>query len=151
MLRYFSDKMDLKGTKTAENLKTGFIGESMANRRYLYFAKKADEEGYPDIAAVFRSIAEGETAHAFGHLDFIRQGGLTDPATDKPIKTLEDMIQSAIAGETYEFTQMYPGFAKQAREEGFEEVAEWFETLARAEKSHAERYKQLLALLQGKQ
>lgn len=139
----------LKGTKTEENLKHGFIGESMANRRYLYFAKKADEEGYPEIAALFRSIAEGETAHAFGHLDFIRQGDSVDPATGKPIKTLEDMINSAIAGETYEFTQMYPGFARVAREEGFDEVAEWFETLARAEKSHAEKFTNALKMLKG--
>ena len=139
----------LKGTKTAENLKQGFIGESMANRRYLYFAKRADEEGYPEIAALLRSIAEGETAHAFGHLDFIRQGGLTDPATDKPIGTLEEMLESAIAGETYEWTQMYPGFAKIAREEGFPEIAEWFETLARAEKSHAEKFQNVLKMLKG--
>jgi rubrerythrin len=142
-------KKDMKGTKTAENLKHGFMGEAMANRRYLYFAKRADEEGYPEIAALLRSIAEGETAHAFGHLDFIRQGGLTDPATDKPIGTLEEMLMSAIAGETYEWTQMYPGFAKVAREEGFEEVAEWFETLARAERSHAEKFEQVLKMLKG--
>jgi len=143
--------VNLKGTKTAENLKNGFMGESMANRRYLYFAKRADEEGYPEIAQLLRSIAEGETAHAFGHLDFIRQGGLTDPATDKPIGTLEEMLESAIAGETYEFTQMYPGFAKVAREEGFNEVAEWFETLARAEKSHAEKFQNVLKMLKGEQ
>ena len=142
---------NLKGTKTAENLKHGFMGESMANRRYLYFAKRADEEGYPEIAQLLRSIAEGETAHAFGHLDFIRQGGLTDPATDKPIGTLEEMLESAVAGETYEFTQMYPGFAKVAREEGFNEVAEWFETLARAEKSHAEKFQNVLKTLKGGQ
>lgn len=138
----------LKGSKTEQNLKNGFIGESMANRRYLYFARRADEEGYPEIAAVVRSIAEGETAHAFGHLDFIRQGNSVDPATGKPIGTLEEMIKSAIAGETYEWTQMYPGFAKDAREEGFTEVAEWFETLAKAEKSHAAKFEELLKLLQ---
>jgi len=103
---------ELKGTKSEENLRNAFIGESMANRRYLYFARRADEEGYPDIAAVMRSIAEGETAHAFGHLDFVRQGNMGDPATGVPIKTLEDMLRSAIKGETYEWTQMYPGFAK---------------------------------------
>ncbi len=98
---------DLKGTKTVENLKHAFCGEAMVNRRYLYFARRADEEGYPEIAALMRSIAEGETAHAFGHLDFIRQGGIEDPATNKPIRTLEEMLQSAIEGETYEWTQMY--------------------------------------------
>lgn len=140
---------DLKGTKTAENLKHAFCGEAMANRRYLYFARRADEEGYPDIAALMRSIAEGETAHAFGHLDFIRQGGIEDPATNKPIRTLEEMLQSAIEGETYEWTQMYPGYAKVAREEGFDEIAEWFETLARAEKSHAEKFTNALKQLKG--
>jgi rubrerythrin len=95
---------DLKGTKTAENLKHAFCGEAMANRRYLYFARRADEEGYPEIAALMRSVAEGETAHAFGHLDFIRQGGIEDPATNKPIRTLEEMLQSAIEGENYEWT-----------------------------------------------
>lgn len=125
------------------------MGEAMANRRYLFFAKTADEEGYPELAQLMRSIAEGETAHAFGHLDYIKQGGIGDPATDKPIRTLEEMLQSAIAGETYEWTQMYPGYAKQAREEGFEDVAEWFETLARAEKSHAEKFTKALELLKG--
>ena len=140
---------DLKGTKTAKNLKHAFCGEAMANRRYLYFARRADEEGYPEIAALMRSIAEGETAHTFGHLDFIRQGGIEDPATNKPIRTLEEMLQSAIEGETYEWTQMYPGYAKVAREEGFDEIAEWFETLARAEKSHAEKFTNALKQLKG--
>jgi len=140
---------DLKGTKTAENLKHAFCGEAMAHRRYLYFARRADEEGYPEIAALMRSIAEGETAHAFGHLDFIRQGGIEDPATNKPIRTLEEMLQSAIEGETYEWTQMYHGYAKVAREEGFDEIAEWFETLARAEKSHAEKFTNTLKQLKG--
>jgi rubrerythrin len=140
---------ELQGTKTAENLKNAFCGEAMANRRYLYFAKRADEEDFPEIAALLRSIAEGETAHAFGHLDFIRQGNLGDPATGKPIGTLEQMLESAIAGETYEWTQMYPGYAKVAREEGFNEIAEWFETLARAEKSHAEKFTAALNQLKG--
>ncbi|NON63474.1 rubrerythrin family protein [Acidianus sp. RZ1] len=137
----------LKGTKTEKNFFDGFHGESMANRRYLYFARKADEEGYPELATLLRNIAEGETAHGFGHLDFLRQGGSVDPATGKPIGTLEEMLESAIAGETYEWTQMYPGFAKVAREEGFDEAAEWFETLARAEKSHAEKFTNALKQL----
>ncbi|BCU66775.1 rubrerythrin [Sulfolobales archaeon HS-7] len=140
---------ELKGTKSETNLKNAFIGESMANRRYLYFARRADEEGYPEIAATIRSIAEGETAHAFGHLDFVRQGNMGDPATGVKINTLEDMIKSAIEGETYEWTQMYPGFAKDAREEGFTELAEWYETLAKAEKSHAAKFEQLLKELKG--
>ncbi len=131
---------DLKGSKTQQNLKDAFAGESQANRRYLWFAQKADVEGYPDVAALFRSVAEGETGHAFGHFDFLSAVG--DPATDQPVGSTEDNLRSAIAGETYEYTEMYPGFAKTARDEGFEEVAEWLETLARAEKSHAGRFAQ---------
>ncbi len=128
----------IKGTKTHENLKAAFAGESQANRRYLYFAKKADIEGYPDIAGLFRDVGEGETGHAHGHLDFLAEVG--DPVTGEPIGDTAKNLTSAIAGETYEYTEMYPGFAKTAREEGFDEIAEWFETLARAEKSHAGRF-----------
>jgi len=131
---------DIAGTKTQENPKEAFAGESQANRRYLYFAQKADIEGYPDVAALFRSVAEGETGHAFGHFDFLATAG--DPVTNEPVGPTEDNLKSAIAGETYEYTEMYPGFAKTARDEGFDEVAEWLETLARAEKSHAGRFTQ---------
>ena len=120
-----------------------FAGESQANRRYLYFAKQADVEGHPDIAGLFRDTAEGETGHAHGHLDFIKEVG--DPATGEPIGDTEANLKAAVAGETYEYTQMYPGFAKIAREEGMDEVAEWFETLAKAEKSHANRFQKGLA------
>lgn len=137
----------LKGTKTEENLKAGFAGESQANRRYLYFARKADIEGYPEIAGLFRDVAEGETGHAFGHFEFLEEVG--DPVTGVPVGTTEQNLQSAIEGETYEYTQMYPGFAKTAREEGFEEIAEWFETLARAEKSHAGRFTKGLETLRA--
>jgi rubrerythrin len=132
----------LKGTKTLENLKEAFAGESQANRRYLYFAQKADVEGHADVATVFRSTAEGETGHAHGHLEFMEEVG--DPATDEPIGTTEDNLKSAIKGETHEYTDMYPGMARTAREEGFEEIAEWFETLARAEKSHAGKFEKAL-------
>ena len=129
---------DLKGTKTFENLKEGFAGESQANRRYLYFARQADIEGYPDVAGVFRDTAEGETGHAFGHMEFLAEVG--DPATGLPVGDTTTNLQAALAGETYEYTEMYPGFARTAREEGFDEIAEWFETLARAETSHAGRF-----------
>jgi rubrerythrin len=129
---------EFTGSKTQENLKEAFAGESQANRRYLYFAQKADVEGYPDVAALFRSVAEGETGHAFGHFDFLAEAG--DPVTDEPVGATEDNLRSAIAGETYEYSEMYPGFARTAREEGFDEIAEWLETLARAEKSHADRF-----------
>ncbi len=119
---------ELKGSKTEGNLKEAFAGESQANRRYLYFAQKADVEGYPDVAALFRSVAEGETGHAFGHFDFLSQVG--DPVTGVPVGPTDANLKSAIEGETYEYTEMYPGFARTARDEGFEDVAEWFETLA---------------------
>ncbi|MCX5744525.1 MAG: rubrerythrin family protein [Proteobacteria bacterium] len=129
---------ELKGSKTHANLKGAFAGESQANRRYLYFAKMADVEGLPDLAGLFRDTAEGETGHAHGHLDYLKRVG--DPVTDLPIGDTANNLRSAIHGETYEYTQMYPGFSKDAREEGFEEIAEWFETLARAERSHAGRF-----------
>ena len=128
----------LAGSKTLENLKAAFAGESQANRRYLWFAQKADIEGQPDAAALFRSVAEGETGHAHGHLDYLAEVG--DPASGEPIGETLDNFKASIAGETYEYTQMYPGFSKTAREEGFTEIADWFETLARAEKSHAGRF-----------
>jgi rubrerythrin len=128
----------LDGSKTHDNLKTAFAGESQANRRYLYFADKADIEGYPDVAALFRSVAEGETGHAFGHFDFLVEVG--DPVTGVPVGPTEANLKSAVEGETYEYTEMYPGFSKTARDEGFDEIAEWLEVLARAEKSHAGRF-----------
>ena len=128
----------LKGSKTEENLKAAFAGESQANRRYLYFAQKADVEGYNDVAAVFRSTAEGETGHAHGHLEYLEETG--DPATGEPIGTTGDNLKAAVACETHEYTDMYPGMAREARDEGFDEIASWFETLAKAEKSHAGRF-----------
>lgn len=133
---------DLNGSKTHDNLKAAFAGESQANRRYLYFAKMADVEGYPEIAGNFRDTAEGETGHAHGHLDYIKQVG--DPATGLPIKDTEGALKAGVAGETHEYTDMYPGMAKTAREEGFEQIADWFETLAKAEKSHAGRFQKLI-------
>ena len=133
---------ELKNSKTHENLKYAFAGESQANRRYLYFAKIADVEGYPEVAGNFRETAEGETGHAHGHLDYLKKIG--DPVTDLPFGNTEDNLKSAIAGETHEYTDMYPGMAKSARQEGFQEIADWFETLAKAEKSHAGRFTQML-------
>ena len=132
-------------SKTTQNLKDAFAGESQANRRYLYFAAKADVEGYNDVATVFRSTAEGETGHAHGHLEYLAEVG--DPASGEPIGDTEENFKASIAGETYEYTQMYPGFAKTARDEGFDEIADWFETLARAEKSHAGKFSDGLAAL----
>ena len=137
--------MNLKGSKTEENLKYAFAGESQANRRYLYFAAKADVEGYNDVSAVVRSTAEGETGHAHGHLEYLEQVG--DPATGLPIGDTKLNLKAAIAGETHEYTDMYPSMARIARQEGFEEIADWFETLAKAEKSHASRFQKALDTL----
>ncbi len=136
---------ELKGTKTHKNLKDAFAGESQANRRYLYFAKIADVEGYPEIAGNFRDTAEGETGHAHGHMDYLKKAG--DPATDLPFGSTAQNLKSAVAGETHEYTDMYPGMAKTARQEGFAEIADWFETLAKAEKSHAGRFQSLLSTI----
>ena len=130
--------MELQSSKTVQNLKDAFAGESQANRRYLYFAAKADVEGENDVAAVFRSTAEGETGHAHGHLEYLEEVG--DPATGLPIGDTRKNLLASIEGETHEYSDMYPGMAKTAREEGFEEIADWFETLAKAERSHANRF-----------
>jgi rubrerythrin len=136
---------DLGKSKTLDNLKAAFAGESQANRRYLYFAQKADVGGYNDVAAVFRSTAEGETGHAHGHLEFME--GVGDPATGLPIGSTSNNLKASVAGETHEYTDMYPGMARTAREEGFGEIADWFETLAKAEKSHAGRFTKALTTL----
>ena len=138
---------DLNGTKTAQNLKDAFSGQSQANRRYLYFAQKADVEGAPDVAAVFRSTAEGETGHAHGHLEYLEEVG--DPATGEPMGETEANLKSAIHGETHEYTDMYPSMARTAREEGFDEIGDWFETLAKAEKSHAGKFQRTLDAYEG--
>jgi rubrerythrin len=135
----------LKGTRTEQNLKDAFAGESQANRRYLYFAQKADVEGFDDVAALFRSTAEGETGHAHGHLEYLEEAG--DPATGKPIGRTRDNLAAAIAGETHEYADMYPGMARTARQEGFDEIADWFETLAKAGKSHVGRFQKALDAL----
>ena len=136
--------MAFKGSQTEQHLKGAFAGDSQANRRYLYVAAKADVEGYNDVATVFRSTAEGETGHAHGHLE---QTG--DPATGYPIGATSQNLQVAIAGESHEYTDMHPGMLKTAREVGFDEIADWFETLAKAEWSHANRFQKALDNLDG--
>ncbi|EWY40478.1 rubrerythrin [Skermanella stibiiresistens SB22] len=137
--------MPLSGSRTEKNLKEAFASESQANRRYLYFAQQADVEGFNDVAAVFRATAEGETGHAHGHLEFLQEVG--DPATGMPIGTTRQNLIAAIAGETREFTEMYARMAATARDEGFDEIADWFETLAKAEQAHAGRFRKALELL----
>ena len=134
----------LKGTRTESNLKEAFAGESQANRRYLYFANMADIAGAPDVASVFRSTAEGETGHAHGHMEYLINGGAGEPGTGMPAKTVAEALEAAIHGETHEYSDMYPGMAKEARDEGFDEIADWFETLAKAERSHANKFTKTL-------
>jgi rubrerythrin len=134
----------IKGTRTEESLKEAFAGESQANRRYLYFANMCDIAGAGDVAAVFRSTAEGETGHAHGHMEYLIEGGAGEPGTGMPAKTVAEALEAAISGETHEYTDMYPGMAKTARDEGFDEVADWFETLAKAERSHANKFTKTL-------
>ncbi|PZO09667.1 MAG: rubrerythrin [Lysobacteraceae bacterium] len=139
--------MTLKGSRTEENLKAAFANEAQANRRYLYFAQKADVEGLSDVASVFRSTAEGETGHAHGHLEYLESCG--DPVNGLPFGDTANNLRSAIASETHEHSRMYPDMAKTAREEGLDEIADWFETLAKAERSHANRFQRALADLTG--
>ncbi len=129
----------LRGTRTEANLKQAFAAESEANGRFLYFAQKAEAEGYPDIAMLFRSLAEGENGHAFGHLDFLTRGDDTDGDDEGGGACTEDNLKSAIEHETREYTEVYPVYARTARDEGFDEIADWFDTLIRAERSHAGR------------
>jgi rubrerythrin len=138
--------MELKGSQTERNLKLAFSAESQANRRYLYFAVQADAQGYAHVAALFRATADGETGHAFSLLDYLSD--IDDPATGLPIGSTRENLQAAIAGETYEYADMYPSMAKMAREEGFDEVADWFETMAKVERSHANRFQQAADSLQ---
>ena len=127
---------ELKGSKTHENLKS--VRRRARPAGATCAAPEGRVEGYGHRCPV-PLVAEGETG-AFGHFDYLAQAG--DPVTDEPVGSTEENLKSAIAGETYEYTEMYPGFARTAREEGFEEIAEWLETLARAEKSHAGRFTQ---------
>jgi rubrerythrin len=140
---------ELKGSRTHENLKAAFAMESTANRRYLYFARRADIEGHPDLAGLFRDVAEGETGHAHGHLELLAKLG--DPATDEPIGTTRQNLAAAILGESREQAETYPEYARAAREEGFGEIADWFETVARAEKSHAARFRKGLEALDAEE
>ena len=134
--------MSLKGSKTEKNLKEAFAREAQANRRFFYFASKADVEGYTDIAKMFRSTAEDETGHAAGLLEYLE--GCGDPVTGAPFGGTEANLKSAIASEQFEYETLYPAMAQQARDEGHDDIADWFDTLAKSEKTHAERFQKLL-------
>ena len=131
-----------KGSKTERNLKEALAKESQINRCYLSFARTADEEGYDFVSALFRSIADVKTGHAHGHLEYLE--GIGDPPTAAPIGTTTEILKAAIAGEAHECMDRYPDMSRTARDEGFDEIANWFETLAKTMKFHKERLKKAL-------
>ena len=130
---------ELKGSKTEQNLMTAFAGESQAHTKYLYYASKAKKDGYVQIGALFEETAKNEKEHAKIWFKLLH-GGM--PATTENLK-------DAAAGENYEWTDMYAGFAKTAREEGFDDIATLFDGVAAIEKEHEERYKKLLQNIEG--
>ena len=136
----------LKGTKTEKNLLTAFAGESQARNRYTYFASQAKKEGYEQISGIFSETAENEKEHAKRIFKFL-EGGEAEITASFPAGVIGDVktnLKSAAAGENYEWTTMYPEFAKVAKEEGFDEIATVLENIARVEKGHERRYKNLL-------
>ena len=131
--------MELKGSRTEENLRTAFAGESQAHTKYLYYASKASKDGYVQIGKMFEETARNEKVHAKIWFKLLHDGGV--PST-------EENLADAAAGENYEWTDMYAGFAKTAREEGFDEIAFLFEKVGAIEKTHEERYRKLLKNIQ---
>ena len=140
--------MSLKGSKTEANLKEAFRAESETNRRYVYFASRAEIEGHNEIANAFRATSESETGHANGLLEYLEECG--DPATGMPFGSTQANLRSAIARETLEHNEIYPLMAAEAREEGHNEIADWFEILGKAEQAHAIRLQKMLDELDGK-
>jgi rubrerythrin len=135
--------IEFSKSKTFGNLKTAFAGEAQTNRRYLYFAKTADAEGQVEVSRALRAIAEIETAHAMREFDFMKP--ISDPVTEVALPDLKGMIESALKGEIYESTTMYPTFAEEARQEGFDELAKWFNAVAEAEKIHVKEFQEILS------
>ena len=133
--------MDLKGSKTEQNLQTAFAGESQARNKYTYYASKAKKEGYEQIAALFLETANNEKEHAKIWFKYLNDGDVPDTITN---------LNDAADGENYEWTDMYDGFAKTAEEEGFTEIACRFRMVGEIEKHHEERYRKLLANIEDK-
>jgi rubrerythrin len=131
--------MILKGSKTEENLKTALMAASLSNRRFMYFAAKADVEGFTQASSVFRATAEAQTGHAQGLLDYLSAGDCVDPQTGLKMGSTIDHLKSAVWGAFKLGEEVYPQMAQVARNEGFTEMADWFETLAKAEKAHGAR------------
>ncbi|MEH2953366.1 rubrerythrin family protein [Candidatus Merdisoma sp. JLR.KK011] len=131
---------ELKGTKTEQNLMTAFAGESQARNKYTYFASKAKKEGYVQIAKIFEETADNEKEHAKIWFKLLEGGSVKDTISN---------LKAAAEGENFEWTDMYAGFAKEAKEEGFDEIAALFEGVAAIEKEHEERYRKLLERVEG--
>ncbi|MCD6282110.1 rubrerythrin family protein [bacterium] len=143
--------MDIKGSKTEKNLLTAFAGESQARNRYTYFASQAKKDGLVQIQAIFEETANQEKEHAKRLFKFL-EGGEVEITGSFPAGTIGSTLENlkaAAAGEHYEHTQMYPEFAKVAREEGFDEIADVFEAIAVAEKQHEKRYSDLAANIEA--
>ncbi len=132
--------MELKGSQTEKNLQTAFAGESQARNKYSYYASKAKKDGYNQIAAIFEETAANEKEHAKIWFKLLHEGKVPDTVTN---------LKDAAAGENYEWTDMYAGFAKTAKEEGFDRIAKLFAMVGEIEKHHEERYKKLLANIEG--
>ena len=132
--------MELKGSKTEANLMSAFAGESQARNKYTYYASKAKKDGYVQIAQIFEETANNEKEHAKIWFKLLHDGG---------VPTTVENLKDAAAGENYEWTEMYAEFAKVAKEEGFDHIASLFEMVAKIEKDHEERYKKLLANIEG--
>ena len=143
--------MDLKGSKTEKNLMAAFAGESQARNRYTFYASKAKKEGLVQIAKIFEETADQEKEHAKRLFNFMKGGEIeiTGSFPAGPVGTTMENLKEAAAGENYEWTEMYPGFAKTAREEGFDEIADIFEAIAVAEKQHEKRYNDLRANIEN--
>ncbi len=136
---------DFKDLPTHLDLKEAFAAESGTVHRYLYFAKIADIEGFPDAAQLFRELAEGGLHNAHGNLDYLKQVG--DPVTDLPVGETDRNLAVAVAAETMASLETYPLMAARAREDGFTDIASWFETLTKAKRAHSERLKAAMETL----
>ena len=140
-------KLDaLKESRTYENLREAFASDAQAAARYSSFARRADQEGHLDLEEIFAALARGKTEHAHGALNFLRD--TADPQTGEPIRNSLDHLRSAIARCVYENETLYPGFARVARDEGFDLAADWFETVAAASRRHTERLRRELRSLE---
>ena len=140
---------DLKGSQTHQNLKDAFAGESQANRRYLYFAKQADVEGYPDVAGLFRDTAEGETGHAHGHLDYLKAGRRPGHGRADRRRPRQEPRRRPSPARPTSTPRCTRAWRRRPARKASTTIAEWFETLAKAEKSHAGRFQKALDELEA--